>query len=252
MKNILIVVMLCVLVESSLGFDYAYFYPPSQWDSSAVGYIVGVNQSCANYDAQGWSAIAQVDAEGSIQLQLYDNINCTGTAQYNEVLNGTNDDIYQIPFNHNDPNNQFMVSTQEPYSIPNVVMVMQFFLLSQEPQCLGQPNVLKFFFNGTFFNTSDPTVQVFCTDDNTPMTQACKDPTTCQNMPYPTGCNQLMPTIMGSFVCRTSGNPTSSSDSDSSNSSGSWSSTGSFSGSSYSGASSGTGSSQTSSMRWTF
>ncbi|KAF2075179.1 hypothetical protein CYY_003527 [Polysphondylium violaceum] len=191
---------ICLLFTICNCIDYSYFYPPQKNEAiSGVGYIVGLNQGCVSYDAQGWSAEAVAENDGqSVNLVLYEQHDCSGSPQFNQTMDAQNN-IYTIPFNKYDPNNRFMVGVYDPPFQVETVMVMQFY--PENNQCVGQAPILKMFFNGTYFNSTDPIAQEYC-DNDVPMMKRCES-AHCQNSPYPSNCTQYFSNyIWSNFFCR--------------------------------------------------
>ncbi|KAN0053217.1 hypothetical protein ACTA71_009666 [Dictyostelium dimigraforme] len=231
-----LLISLC-LIASSKAIDYAYFYPPlSETGGLGMGYIVGIDQGCVSYDAQGWAAIANRTNNG-VNLELYNNYDCKGSVAFTSNYQSNSDSIFTIPFNKYDHNNRFVVGVNQPPFKVGKIMVMQFYT-TENPTCTGEAPVMKMFINGTYFNSTEPTEEVYCDPtDNAPMTYTCFYGK-CQHTPYPTNCsNYFSNEIFSNFFCRTI-SPVPSSNSSEEQSSQSESLTGSSqSASSYSGSS---------------
>ncbi|KAM9989397.1 hypothetical protein ACTFIY_005441 [Dictyostelium cf. discoideum] len=249
-----LLISLC-LISSSKAIDYAFFYPPlGETGGLGMGYIVGIGEGCVSYDHQGWAAIANFNSnsnsnstDNGISLELYNNYDCKGNVAFTSNFESNSNSIFTIPFNKYDHNNRFVVGIGQPPFNVGKIMVMQFYT-TENPTCTGEAPVMKMFINGTYFNSTEPTEEVYCDPtDNSPMTYTCFNGE-CQNTPYPTNCsNYFSNEIFSNFFCRTISPVPSSNSSQESSSNESSQSNSNFSGSSQSGSSQ-SGSSQSGSM----
>ncbi|EAL67994.1 hypothetical protein DDB_G0278785 [Dictyostelium discoideum AX4] len=242
-----ILISLC-LISSSKAIDYAFFYPPlGETGGLGMGYIVGIGEGCVSYDHQGWAAIANLTDNGII-LELYNNYDCKGNVAFTSNFESNSNSIFTIPFNKYDHNNRFVVGVGQPPFNVGKIMVMQFYT-TENPTCTGEAPIMKMFINGTYFNSTEPTEEVYCDPtDNSPMTYTCFNGE-CQNTPYPTNCsNYFSNEIFSNFFCRTISPVPSSNSSQQSSSNESSRSNSNFSGSSQSGSSQ-SGSSQSGSSQ---
>ncbi|KAN0006770.1 hypothetical protein ACTFIU_004961 [Dictyostelium citrinum] len=198
----LLLISLC-FIASSKAIDYAYFYPPlGETGGLGMGYIVGIDQGCVSYDAQGWAAIANRTNNG-VNLELYNNYDCKGNVAFTSNYESNSNSIFTIPFNKYDHNNRFVVGVDQPPFKVGKVMVMQFYT-TENPTCSGEAPVMKMFINGTYFNSTEPTEEVYCDPtNNAPMTYTCFYGK-CAHTPYPTNCsNYFSNEIFSNFFCRT-------------------------------------------------
>ncbi|KAM9982623.1 hypothetical protein ACTFIZ_007158 [Dictyostelium cf. discoideum] len=233
-----LLISLC-LIASSKAIDYAFFYPPlGETGGLGMGYIVGIGEGCVSYDAQGFAVIATRNSNltnNGINLEIYNNYDCKGNVVFTSNYESNSNSIFTIPFNKYDHNNRFVVGIDHPPFNVGKIMVMQFYT-TENPTCTGEAPVMKMFINGTYFNSTEPTEEVYCdTTDNAPMTYTCFNGK-CQNIPYPTNCsNYFSNEIFSNFYCRTISPVPSSNSSQQSSSNESSQSNSNFSGSNQSG-----------------